>query len=84
MTAILKIDRGTVEKLLKWKELKSDQSKDMTGEELTVEIDDKELVIEKHKEGYRQFLEISDLNGSFGVWIKLTGDKIEKIKEAIK
>lgn len=84
MTVILKIDKGTVEKLLQWKELKPDQSRDLTGSELTLEIEDKELVIEKHKEGYKQLLEISDLNGSFGVWIKLTSEKIEKFKKILK
>jgi hypothetical protein len=80
MPAILKINKGTAEKLLQWKEIKPNQSRDLSGQELTLEIENNELVIEKHKEDYEETLEISDLNGSFGVWVQLTEENVRKLK----
>lgn len=84
MSVILKIDKGTAEKLLQWIELKPEQSRNLTGKELTLELENKEVVIEIHKEGYKNMLEISDVNGSFGLWVELTVERIEKIKELLK
>ncbi|MEM5778429.1 MAG: hypothetical protein QXD43_02300 [Candidatus Aenigmatarchaeota archaeon] len=84
MSVILKIDKGTAEKLLQWIELKPEQSRNLTGKELTLELENKEVVIEIHKEGYKNMFEISDVNGSFGLWIELTVERIEKIKELLK
>jgi hypothetical protein len=80
MTAILKINKGTAEKLLQWTEIKPNQSRDLSGKELTLEIENNELIIERHKEDYGEILEISDLNGSFGVWIQLTIENVRKLK----
>jgi len=80
MSAILKINKGTAEKLLQWKEIKPNQSRDLSGQELTLEIGNNELVIEKHKKDYGDILEISDLNGSFGVWVQLTIENVQKLK----
>jgi len=80
MTAILKINKGTAEKLLQWTEIKPNQSRDLSGKELTLEIENTELIIERHKEDYGEILEISDLNGSFGVWIQLTVENVRKLK----
>jgi len=84
MTVILKIDKGTAEKLLQWVDLKPDQSRNLTGKELTLEMDDKEIIIEPHKEDHKDMVEISDLNGSFGLWIQLTNEKIQKLKNILK
>jgi len=84
MSVILKIDKGTAEKLVQWLELKPDQSKNLTGKELTLELDNQEVTIEPEKEGYKRMIEISDVNGSFGLWIELTSDKIEKLKSILK
>lgn len=84
MTALLKINQGTAEKLLKWTDIKPTQSRNLGSKELTVEIEDDEVVIEKHIEDYREFLELSDLNGSFGVWVELTKESIQKLKSILK
>jgi hypothetical protein len=84
MSVILKIDKGTAEKLIQWLELKPEQSKNLTGKELTLELENKEVIIEPEKEGYKRMIEISDINGSFGLWIELTSDKIEKLKNILK
>jgi hypothetical protein len=84
MSVILKIDKGTAEKLIQWLELKPDQSKNLTGKELTLELENKEVFIEPHKEGYKYMIEISDINGSFGLWIELTNEKIQKLKDILK
>ena len=70
------MDKGTAEKLLDRKEIKEDDSKNLTGEELTLEIKDSDVVINKEK----NMLEIADVNGSFGLWIKLDEEKLNKIK----
>lgn len=84
MSVILKIDKGTAEKLIQWLEIKPDQSKNLTGKELTLRLEDKEVLIEPHKEGYRKMIEISDINGSFGLWVELTSEKIQKLKNILK
>jgi hypothetical protein len=84
MSVILKIDKGTAEKLIQWADLKPDQSKNLTGKELTLELENKEIIIEPHKEGYKSMIEISDANGSFGLWIELTSEKIQKLKNILK
>jgi hypothetical protein len=81
MSVILKLDKGTTEKLLEWKELKTNQSKNLTGEELTFELNDEDVVIQMHK---NKLLEISDANGSFGLWIKLYPDRLKKLKHIVK
>ena len=80
MSAILKINKGTAEKLLQWTEIKPNQSRDLSGKELTLEIENNELIIERHKEDYGEILEISDLNGSLGVWVQLTMENVRKLK----
>jgi hypothetical protein len=84
MSVILKIDKGTAEKLIQWLELKPEQSKNLSGKELTLELENKEVLIEPHKEGYKRMIEIADMNGSFGLWIELTNDKVEKLKNILK
>ena len=84
MSVILKIDKGTAEKLLQWLELKPDQSRNLTGKELTLELENREVLIEAHKEGYKRMIEISDVNGSFGLWIELTNERIQKLKDILK
>jgi hypothetical protein len=84
MSVILKLDKGTAEKLIQWIKLKPDQSRNLLGEELTLELENKEVLIEPHKESYKSMIEISDANGSFGLWIELTSEKIQKLKEILK
>ena len=81
MTVILKLDKGTTEKLLEWRELKPDQSKNLTGKELTFELQDDDVVIQMHK---NRLLEIADANGSFALWIKLYPDRLKKLRRIIK
>jgi hypothetical protein len=84
MSVVLKIDKGTAEKLIKWIDLKADQSRNLSGEGLTLELEDEEILIEPHEESYKTMIEISDANGSFGLWIELTSEKIQKLKEILK
>jgi hypothetical protein len=84
MTVVLKIDKGTVEKLLQWTEIKSEQSRNLSGKELTLKIDDEEVSLEKQEEGHKRMLEISDVNGSFGLWIELTEEKVQKLKKLLE
>jgi len=84
MPAILKINKGTAEKLLQWKEIKPNQSRDLSGQELTLEIENNELIIENHKKDYGDILEISDLNGSFGIWVQLTTENVQRLKSILE
>jgi hypothetical protein len=83
MSVILKIDKGTAEKLIQWLELKPEHSKNLTGKELTLELENREVLIEPHKEGYKRMIEISDINGSFGVWVELTNENVQKLKNIL-
>jgi hypothetical protein len=80
MPAILKLNKGTAEKLVQWTELKPGQSMNLSGKELSIEVDNSDLVISPHKEGMKRWLEISDLNGSFGVWIELNRGNVDKLR----
>jgi hypothetical protein len=80
MPVIMKINKGTTEKLLEWKTIRADQSKNITDKDLAIEIENFDLVIEPHKEDGKRMLELSDLNGSFGVWIELTRENVSKLK----
>ena len=84
MTVLLKIDKGTAEKLLQWIEIKPEQSRNLIGKELTLELEDREVLIEPHKEGRKEMIEIADINGSFGLWIELKSEKIQRLKEILK
>lgn len=75
----LKLDKGMVKRLLSWKVITKDDAKNLDGKELTLEIRDIDIAIQKHK----KMLEISDVNGSFTLWIKLNEDKIKKLKELL-
>jgi hypothetical protein len=81
MVVILKLNKGTVEKLLEFTYLKPEQSRNLTGKDLTLQLNEEDILIELHeKEG---MIEIADFNGSFGVWFKLTRDRIKKLKEIV-
>jgi hypothetical protein len=82
MTVVLKIDKGTAERLIEWIDIKSDQSRNLTGKELTLELENREILIEPHK-NRKKFIEISDMNGSFGLWVELTQERIEKIRQIL-
>lgn len=71
-----------VERLVEWTDIGPDQSRNLTGKELTLELNDREVLIELHKKDGT--MEISDLNGSFGIWFKVTDDRIEKLKKIIE
>ena len=81
---ILKIDKGLTERLMEIKELKEQQARNLKGEELTLNLADNDVVIEVHKDGLKNYLEISDINGSFGLWIELTKNKFDKIKHIVR
>lgn len=80
MVVTLKLDKGFVKKLSDFKELSPEMSKELSGEELTARIADREVVIQKHP-GRPPLLEISDVGGSFGLWIELKPDKVKRLKE---
>lgn len=80
MVVTLKLDKGFAKKLSEEKELSPKISKGLSGEELTSKIDDPELVIQKHR-GKPPVLELSDIGGTFGLWIELRADKIKKLKQ---
>ena len=82
MTVTLKIDKGTAERLINWKNIRQRESKNLSGTDLTLELEDDEVLIELHRKD--NLLEISDLNGSFGLWLELEDDKIKKLKEIIE
>ncbi len=82
MPATLKLDKGFAKKLSDFTKLSPEMSKDLSGEELTAEILDPELVIQKHK-GEPPTLEIADVNGSFGIWVDLRADKVRRLKEIV-
>jgi len=84
MSVILKIDKGTAEKLIQWTKLNPEQSRNLLGEELTLELEDEEVLIEPHKESYKSMIEVTDADGSFGLWIELTSEKIQKLKEILR
>ena len=80
MPATLKLDKGFTKKLVEFKDMSPEFSKDLSGEELTAKIDNSQLIIEKHP-GKPPILELSDSGGSFWLWIELRPDKIKKLKE---
>jgi len=82
MVVTLKIDKGTAERLISWKTIHQRESKNLSGTELTLELEDDEIFIELHKKD--NLLEISDLGGSFGLWLKLEEDKIEKLRKIVE
>jgi len=81
---ILKIDKGTTSKLLEKKILKEDESKNLTGEELTLELKDRDVVIQAFREGIHSHMEIADVNGSFTLGIELSKDKLEKLRHIVR
>ncbi|MFQ6020513.1 MAG: hypothetical protein ACE5J4_00625 [Candidatus Aenigmatarchaeota archaeon] len=77
---ILKLDKGVAQRLIEWKDIRLDQPRNLAGKELSLELRSREVVIELHKDKRKKMLEISDINGSFGLWIDLTKDKFDKLK----
>jgi hypothetical protein len=84
MAVILKINKGTAEKLREFDIIKPDESRNINEEELTLELNDKEILVELHKKDIEKKLEISDVNGSFGLWLDLNKEKVEKLKQVIR
>ncbi|MBN2202853.1 MAG: hypothetical protein JW700_01530 [Candidatus Aenigmarchaeota archaeon] len=82
MSVTLKLDKGMVERLMEWTDIGPEDSKNLSGKELTLELNERDVLIELHKKDGT--MEISDLNGSFGVWFKVTKDKVEKLKNIIE
>jgi hypothetical protein len=82
MVVTLKLNKGTVEKLIEWKIIKPEQPRNLTDKELTLELDNKDVLIELHKK--ENIIEIADLNGSFSIWFELTDEKLEKLREALE
>jgi len=50
---------------------------------LQLEVEDREIAIELHEKGKRM-LEISDVEGSFGIWLDLNRENLEKLKKIIE
>jgi hypothetical protein len=83
MTTVLKINQGTVERLLQWNELNADQSRNLSGKDLTLEVHNSEIIVESCKENNKDMIEISDTEGSFGLWLELTYERIQKLKSIL-
>jgi len=83
MPATLKLNKGFAKRLSDVGKLSPEMSRDLSGDELTAEIVDPQLLIQKHP-GKPPVLEISDVGGSFGLWIDLRADKVRRLKEIIK
>jgi len=83
MVVTLKFDKGTAEKLVKWKLIRPNQSKNLTGKELTYQLYDENVVIAFHKDEKNKYMEIADVDGSFGIWIKLTLHRYREIKKIL-
>ena len=82
MVVTLKLNKGTVEKLLEIKDIKADQARNLSEGEVTIELNDNDVLIEIHEK--EKMIEIADYNGSFGIWFKITNEKIQKLKELAK
>ena len=82
MVVTLKLNKGTAEKLIEYINIKSEESRNLTSEELTLELNDKDVLIEFHEK--ENLIEIMDFNGSFGLWFKLTYEKTKKLKEILR
>ena len=82
MPVTIKLDKGMVERLLEWNDIKADDPKNLIGKELTLEFKDSDVLIEFHPK--EKMVEICDFDGGFGVWFNVTDDKIKKFKEIIK
>lgn len=67
---------------MEYGKLSSEQSKNITGKDLTLELENKDVTIEFYKKD--KTIEISDINGTFGIWIKVTEDKFKKLKEIVE
>jgi len=81
MIVTLKLDKGTAERLIHWANITPEQSKNIIGKELILEFYDDEVLIQGHKD---KKIEISDVNGSFSLWFKLTEDKLNKLKKILE
>jgi hypothetical protein len=83
MPVTLKLDRGFVEKLTKIGKITPEMSKGLSGEQLTLEIAEPHLVIQLHP-GRPKLLELSDIGGSFALWVEMRHDKISKLKSIVE
>ncbi|HLC50814.1 MAG TPA: hypothetical protein VJH90_00370 [archaeon] len=83
MPVIIKIDRGVAERLLEIGKVRADGFKNIKGEELTLEVDESEIFIERQREGRKGLVEVSDVNGTFGIWFVPEGKLKEKLQKAL-
>ena len=83
MTATLKLNKGTTERLVEWGKIAEDEPKNITEGDFTLEIDEKNLFLELHTKERGRTLEISDVNGTFGLWLHLNKGKVEKLKQIL-
>ncbi len=82
--AILKLDKGFVKELLEMKAISTQGYKGISGEELELTLQEKEVIVEFRKEKHKKILEISDVNGTFALAFELKEDKINKLKRFIE
>ena len=83
MTVTIKLDKGTMEKLIKEGKVAAEESKDLSGTELTLELKDSDITIQRFKD-QGDLIEIADVNGTFGIWMTPTAEKIGKLKEVVE
>ncbi|MBR9682197.1 MAG: hypothetical protein GOV02_00830 [Candidatus Aenigmarchaeota archaeon] len=84
MSIIIKIDKGTAEKLIKEGKVTSEESKDLSGTELILELKDSDVTIQRFTEKDQDLIEIADVNGTFGIWFTPTAEKIGRMKDITK
>lgn len=82
MVVTLKLDKGMLKKLIKEGKIPTEFSKNLSGEEVTLEIKDEELFIDSGRED--KLLEIGDANSSFSIWFKPDGQQKKKFQKYFK
>jgi len=79
MTFVIKLNKGTLERLLKDNEIEEDMALNLTDEEVTLKLKDSEIFIDPNRNDKK--LEISDVSGSFGVWFKPDAEKRKRFRK---
>ena len=83
MTVIIKLDKGTAEKLINQGNVTAEESKDLSGTEVTLELNDSDITIQRFKDT-GDLIEIADVNGTFGIWMTPTAEKLGRLKEIVQ
>lgn len=74
------MDKGTVEKMIKDGKVSAEESKNLSGTELTLELKDSDVTIQRFTEKDQDLIEIADVNGTFALWFTPTAEKIGRLR----